>query len=143
MPAEATNPGVNIRDQDSARLRPAFTERLLTQSESIRQDTSFAQKYRMDFHACRFRETENAGSPPVEAASGIEGEETLEEGCPGAPSPEEAGVGLAAAAGSAGAAGRLPSPTFPSLMARRAAKCFSTSTFLMRLIFAPVVLLLA
>lgn len=39
--------------------------------------------------------------------------------------------------------GWLNGRVLPSLMARRSAKCFSTSIFLMRLIGAPVVLLVS
>ena len=73
---------------------------------------------------------------------GIEAEATLGEDCPKARASAEAGTFLLSATGSVAAAtGWLISPILPSLIALRAAKCFSTSIFLMRAKAAPVVLL--
>jgi hypothetical protein len=69
---------------------------------------------------------------------GIEAEDALEDGAPRVRLPISRGALVAFPAGSVPAAtGWRKIPILPSLMARRAAKYFSTSIFLIRAIAAP------
>lgn len=72
---------------------------------------------------------------------GVEGVGKLGEACSNAGVLAEAGIAFLLLGGLIAAVpGLLNGCILPSLMARRAAKCASTSIFLMRLIASPVVL---
>ena len=106
------------------------------------QDAFIPQEYRVDLHFCLLPGGLSNRFRPESDISGIEAEDTRVEECPKVGASAEAGTLFLLAAGSVPAAtGWLISPNLPSLMARRAAKCFSTSIFLMRTMADPVVLL--
>ena len=133
VPASASNSRVQLCCHGPHRLCPSLGKRLLTQSELTRQDTSISQEYRVDLHCCRLPGGLSSLFRPEPGVIGIEAEDT--------PGEESSRVGVSAEAGTLLrlAADLVPAvPSWlsgcilPSLMARRAAKCLSTSIFLMR-----------
>lgn len=97
----------------------------------------------MRLHVCRFRGSVDSRVPPESTAVGVGAADAFMEEYPIASLFTGAGAFLAVVAGSVLAPCWLSSPVLPRRMARRAAKCFSTSIFLMRLTAAPVFLLVA
>ena len=105
------------------------------------QDAFIPQEYRVDLHFCPLPGGLSNRFRPESDISGIEAEDTLGEESPKVGASVEAGTLFLLAAGSVPAATGWPeNPILPSLMARFAAKYFSTSIFLIRAIAAPVVL---
>jgi hypothetical protein len=100
------------------------------------------QQYRVDLHSCLLPGGLSNRFRPESDAIGIEVEETPGEDFSGVRLPIKRGASDGFPAWPVTAvADWLKSPILPSLMARRAAKCFSTSIFLMRTMADPVVLL--
>jgi hypothetical protein len=139
VPANAANSRIQLRCQGSYGLCPSLGKRLLAQSELVRQNASIPQEYHVDLHGCRLPDGLRSLLRPRPRVIGIEAEDTLEE--------LSLRVGVSTGAGTllllAGdlvpavpswLSGRIR----PSLMARRAAKCSSTSIFLIRPIGPPI-----
>ena len=141
VPASATNSRVQRCRHGSPRLCPSFGERLLAQCQLTRQDTSIPQEYRVDLHGCRLSGGRSNRFPPGSEVIGVEAEDLLGEESPGLRFPLGRGAFASVAEGLILVAwGWLVGPVRPNLMARRAAKCFSTSIFLIRVIGVPVIL---
>ena len=140
VPAGVANSRIQLGCHAPHRLCASLGKRLLTQGELTRQDASVSQECRVYLYCCRLLGGLSSLLRTDSEAIGIEAEDTFGE--------EFVGVGVSAGAGTLLllAGDLLPAvPSWlsacilPSLMALRAAKCFSTSTFLIRLIAAPVI----
>ena len=141
VPANAADCGIQLQSYGPDRLCPPPGKRLLDQIELTGQDTFIPQEYRVDLHSCLIPGGLSNWFRPEPATIGIEVAGTLGEKVSWVRVSPRAGTLFLLAAGTAPAAiGWLISPILPSLMARRAAKCLSTSTFLIRAIFALLVL---
>jgi hypothetical protein len=141
VPASAPNSRVQRCRHGSPRLCPSLGERLLAQSQLTWQDTSIPQEYRVDLHGCRLPGGRSNRFPPGSEVSGVEAEDLLGEESPELRFPFGRGAFASVAEGLILVAwGWLAGPVRPNLMARRAAKCFSTSIFLIRVIGVPVIL---
>ncbi len=138
VPANDTNSFIQLCCRGPDSLCPSAGKRLLAQSELAGQDASFAQEHRVYPHCCLLP---GGLSKPELGVIGVEAEATLAEVDPEAGVSTGAGTLFFLVADSIPAAPSWLGGCFlPSLMARRAAKCFSTSIFLIRLIGTPVVL---
>jgi hypothetical protein len=136
VPANATNPRIQFFSRSAHRLSPSLGKRLLAQSELARQDASIPQEHRIYLHCCLLRSggLSNRLRPEsdrieIEAGDSLAGDGPDAGVGVGAGTPFHVETDLVLVAPS-----RLSGYILPSLMARRAAKCFSTSIFLIRLI---------
>ena len=144
MPADATNSRIQLCCHGPHRFCPSLGEWLLAEDERTRQGTSVPQKYRVYLHCCRIPGGLSNRFRRESDVIGIEAEDTLREECPKVRVWAETGTLSFLAVDLIPATPSWPSGCIlPSLMARRAAKCFSTSTFLIRLIGAPAVLFIS
>ena len=135
MPANATNSRVQLCCHGAYRLSPSLGERLSTQNELTRQDTSISQEDRVYLHRCRLPAGLSNRLWAEPDAIGIGTGDTLGEEGPKSTACVEAGTLFLLAADLVPMAPSRPSGSIlPSHTARRSAKCFSTSIFLIRLI---------
>jgi hypothetical protein len=143
MPANAANSRVQLYCYGPHRLGPSFGKRLPTERELTWQDASIPQEYRINLHGCRLPGGLSNRFPPGSDVFGIE---------PEVAPREFLGLGFPSGRGAFAAVpgrlipiarGCLAGPILPSLVARRSAKCFSTSIFLIRLIATPAVQLIS
>ena len=144
VPANATNSRIQLCCPGPHRLCPSFGKRLLAQSEPARQDASIPQEYSAYLHCCQLPGGLSNRFRPELGVIGIEAEDTLAEDSPEGRVSAGAGTPFPLAADLVPEAPSwLGGCILPSFMARRAAKCLSTSIFLIRLISTPVVLLVS
>lgn len=141
MPANDTNSLIQLCCHGPDGLCPSPGKRLLAQSEQAGQDASIPEEHRVYLHCCLIPGGLSNRFRPELDVIGIEAEDTLAEDGPEARASAGAGTLFFLAADLVPAAPSwLSGRILPSLMARRAAKYFSTSIFLIRAIAAPVVL---
>jgi hypothetical protein len=147
VPAKGADPGIELCYQYPRRLCPAFTKRLMAQMESVWQDATFTQEYRVLLHAFRLLGIAITWFLEVTAAIGAGIAGPFEEECSSEKSLLNSEAFAAALTESISeypvASGSVTGWTAANLMARLAAKCLGTSIFLVRFIAAPFVLLLA
>ena len=139
VPANAADSRVQLHCHGPDSLCPSLGKRLLKQSEVTRQDTSIPQEYCVDLHCCPLpREVRFLFAPKPAigiTTAGMLGEESrrmklpIERGAFAAVPERSITVALGC---------WLIGLARPNLIARRAAKYSSTSTFLIRLIAVPL-----
>ena len=132
--ANATNSRIQFYCHGRHRLCLSLGKRHLVQSELVRQDASIPEEHRVDLHCCRLPGGFSNRFRPESEVIGAKAENTLAEDGPEFRVSAGAGTLFLLAADFVPAApSGLSGCILPSLAARRAAKCFSTSIFLMRL----------